>query len=261
MLFTWGTTLTQFILPIFIFSSSLLSGLQHQEFLGLFGQEYQTRYDHCLEQYSIQQEEITQLKVALSETEVKLKDVDIFRESLGQREDVLKTRSENLKKRESDLDHREELLEQKIFEFTKQVEEVAKNGGKVEQILANNQMLTNRVQFLEKKLDEERELAREDLKNERSSFDKRLEGERGINRKLQHRIDQDNQFVLIIEVILLVIVSAVSLAILLLYINWRRGRIVPQPSQIIETEIVKQTEQLDINQNPAPLTSSELSQE
>ena len=249
----------QFILPIFIFSSLLFPGLQHQEFLGLFGQEYQMRYDQCIEQSSEKQEEITQLRAALSATKVKLKDVDIFRESLEHREDVLKIREENLQQRESDIDLREQLLEQKIFEFTKQVEEVARNGGKIEQIIANNETLANRVQSLAKKLDAERQLARENLNKERSFFDKRIEEERGINSRLQQKIDRDSQFILIFEVVVLLIIFAFILVISLFYAKWFRDKIAPTQSQIIEID--RQREELDTKQSAAALISSDLDQE
>lgn len=249
----------QFILPILIFSSLLFPGLQHQEFLGLFGQEYQMRYDQCIEQSSQKQEDITQLKAALSATKVKLKDVDIFRESLEQREDVLKIREDNLKKRESDIDLREQSLEQKIFEFTKQVEEVARNGGKVEQIIANNKMLIKRVQSLVQKLDSERQLTREDLKNERNFFDKKIEEERGINSRLQQKIDRDSKFILIFEVVVLLIILAIVMAILFLYTKWFRDKMAPAPSQIIEID--RQREELDAKQNAAALISSDSDQE
>jgi len=249
----------QFILPILIFSSLLFPGLQHQEFLGLFGQEYQMRYDQCIEQSSQKQEEITQLKSALSATKVKLKDVDIFRESLEEREDVLKIREESLKKRQDDLEQREQLLEQKIFDFTKQVEEVARNGGKVEQILANNEILFNRAQSLSRKLDKERQLSREDLKEERSFFDKKIEEEREINSRLQQKIDRDSKFTLIVEVVFLLIIFAIVLAISLLYAKWFSGKMNPTQSPIIEID--RQRKGLDAKQNAAALTSSDSEQE
>lgn len=248
MFFTLNIAVTQFILPVLFFSSSLLSGVQHQEFVALFGQEYQTRYDQCVEQSSIQQKEITQLKVALSETEVKLKDVDIFRETLEQREDVIKSREDNLKKRKSDIDSREELLEKRIFEFTEKVEEVAKNGGKVEQIIANNEMLTNRVHTLEARLDDERELAREDL-----------EKERDINSRLQRRIDQNGQFMLAVVAAILIIIFAVILTALWLYISWYRGKIIPQQGRIID--IANRKESVAPGKSTAALTSSGVEQE
>ncbi|ELS02408.1 hypothetical protein Xen7305DRAFT_00021220 [Xenococcus sp. PCC 7305] len=249
----------QFILPILIFSSLLFPGLQNQEFLGLFGQEYQMRYDQCLEQSSQEQEEITRLRVALSATKVKLKDVDIFRESLEQREDALKIREENLQQREDDLDLKAQLLEQKIFDFTKQVEEVARNGGKVEQIITNNETLANRAQSLASKLDAERQLAREDLKNERSFFDKRIEEERGINSKLQQKIDRDSHFILIVEVVFLLVIFAIVIAISLLYAKWFSGKMAPTQSPIIEID--RQREELDTEQSAAALISSNSDQE
>ena len=248
-------TIMQFILPILIFSSLLFPGLQQQEFLGLFGQEYQMRYDQCIEQSSKKQEEITQLQVELSATKVKLKDVDIFRESLEQREDVLKIREENLEQRESDIDRREQLLEQKIFDFTNKVEEVARNGGKVEQILANNEILANRVRYLEKKLDAERQLAREDLKDERSFFDQKIEEEREINNRLQQKIDRDSKFLLIVEIVVLLIIVTTVAAILFLYTKWLKEKMNPASSQIIEID--RQREGLDARQNAAALISSD----
>lgn len=259
MLLTMGLTIMQFILPILIFSSLLFPGLQNQEFLGLFGQEYQMRYDQCLEQSSQEQEEITRLRVALSATKVKLKDVDIFRESLEQREDALKIREENLQQREDDLDLKAQLLEQKIFDFTKQVEEVARNGGKVEQIITNNETLANRAQSLASKLDAERQLAREDLKNERSFFDKRIEEERGINSKLQQKIDRDSHFILIVEVVFLLVIFAIVIAISLLYAKWFSGKMAPTQSPIIEID--RQREELDTEQSAAALISSNSDQE
>ncbi|MEM9276882.1 MAG: hypothetical protein AAGA80_28685 [Cyanobacteria bacterium P01_F01_bin.143] len=249
----------QFILPLLIFSSLLFPGLQHQELLGLFGQEYQMRYDQCIEQSSKKQEELTQLQVELSATKVKLKDVDIFRESLEQREDVLKIREENLIQRESEIDRREQLLEQKIFDFTKQVEEVARNGGKFEQIIANNETLASRVQYLERQLDAERQLAREDLNNERSFFNKEMEEARGINNRLQQKIDRDSKFILIVEVAVLLIIFATVIAIFLVYTTWFRDKMTPAKNQIIDID--RQRQELDAKPNATALISSELDQE
>ena len=223
--FVWSFSLTRLLLPIPVVLSLLMPGLQPQELVGVFGREYQTRYDQCVEQSSIQQEKISDLRVALSEAEVKLKDVDVFRDSLEQREDVFKTRENNLKQREKEIDSREQLLEQKIFDFTQQVEKVAKDGGKAEQIIANNEMLRERV-----------------------------EEERLINSKLQGKIDRNNEFILIIEATLLIIIFSVVISGLFIFINWLRGR--KESSQSLVIDLDESIEGTEIK-NESALVSSD----
>lgn len=262
MLFTLGFAVTKLILPIVLLASSLFTGLQHQELIGLFGPNYQVLYEQCRDQSSIQQEQITQLKVDLREAEVQLEDINTYRESLEKREDVLRNREENLKQRESGIDKREQSLEQKNFDFTQRVEEIAKKGGIAEQIIANNEILKNRIESLEKKLDEGRELARENLKNERIYFEEKIGEEREINSKLQQKIERDNNFILILEVVLLLIMVAAVTAIAWTYINWmswRRGKIVSPQGQVIEID--RQREELNPQQSKTNLISGKVTRE
>ena len=229
MVITWGLLIIQFTLPLLIFFSQPLPIFQPQEVLGLFGSEFKDLYNECAKRTEQQSRKITNLTGALKETETKLKDVDVYQESLEQKEEVLKSRKEDLKNHVVAIDRREQLLEQRNFDFTEKLEEIAREGGKAQQIIANNEKLIIRVDDLERKLDEERASSREDLARERQFFNKRLEDERSLNGKLQDRIDDANRFVLIFIAIMGAILLIVTASIMFLFISWRKGKIYPPP--------------------------------
>jgi|GEM_PF-3250978 len=223
MLATWSLLVIQFAFPLFVFFNYPLSLFQSQPILGIFGSEYRDYYNSCIEKNTIQAGEITQLTVALKEAETKLKDVDIYRESVEQREEILKNREKSLNNHQVDIDGREQRLEQQNFDFTKKLEEVSRNGGKAEQILANNEMLKNRVNDLERNLNEERISSKESLEKEREFSKKGLENERRTNERLLDRASGANQTVLLVAVIMIVVGLVFIGSIGFLYFKWLRG--------------------------------------
>ncbi|MEM7591534.1 MAG: hypothetical protein AAF383_08435, partial [Cyanobacteria bacterium P01_A01_bin.83] len=164
--------------------------------------------------------EITQLTAALTEAETKLNDVDIYRESLEQRAEILNSREENLKERQIAIETREQLLEQRNFDFTSKLEAISRNRGKAEEILINNEILKSRVDYLERKLDQERIFAKEDLEKEREFFRKNLEQESRAKEKLLDRVNGANQLLLILETITVIVGLLFIGSVGFLYVNW-----------------------------------------
>ncbi|MEM8720617.1 MAG: hypothetical protein AAGE84_15160 [Cyanobacteria bacterium P01_G01_bin.39] len=220
MLATWSVILIHFTLPLFIFLGQPMPLLNSQPVIGVFGSEYKDYYNNCVEKSEQQVTEITQLTAALREAETKLNDVDIYRESLEQRAEILNSREENLKNRQIAIDAREQLLEQRNFDFTSKLEAISRNGGKAEEILTNNEMLKSRVDYLERKLDEERISSKQDLEKEREFFRKSLEQEGKAKEKLLDRVNGANQVLLILETITVIVGLLFIGSVGFLYINW-----------------------------------------
>ena len=167
MLATWSAMVIHLTLPLFIFFGQSLSLFNSQQVIGVFGSEYKDYYNNCIEKQEQQVTEITKLTAALREAETKLNDVDIYRGSLEQRAEILKSREEHLKNRQIAFDAKEQLLEQRNFDFTSKLEAISRNGGKAEEILTNNKILKSRVDYLERKLDQERIFSKQDLTKEK----------------------------------------------------------------------------------------------
>lgn len=224
MLGTWSLLAIKIALPLLVFFNQPLLPFQSQQVLGIFGSEYRDYYNSCIEKSGRQAREITQLTAALKEAETKLNDVDIYRESIKQREEFLKNREESLKNRQIAVDGREQLLEQRTFDFTKKLEEVSRNGGKAEQILANNEMLKGRVYDLESQLNEERVFSEKKIEKEREFSRKSLEDER-----------RTNQVLLILGAVMIVTVLSFIGGIGFLYFRWTgRGIDTPQ-TKVVDT--------------------------
>lgn len=213
MLTMWSLLLVQIATPALFFFHQSLPLSPPQAFLGIFGSDYKQYYDGCIEKSNQQSDEITRLTATLREAETKLNDVDVYRASLEERESVLESREASMESRQSAIDDREEQLERRIFDFTTQLEKVSKNGGRSEQIIADNEILKARVQKLEQQLSDERELSREVLREERE-----------YSRKLLDRAGRNNQVLLFVGVVIVILGLSIIGGIVFFYFGWINRR-------------------------------------